>query len=86
MLEELKEEELISKVGGRFRLSSLIQKRTVALNRGAKPLVSVRTNDLMEIAIQEILQDKIYLDESGSVRTVEDEEEPAEAEEESEEE
>ena len=82
MLEELKEEEIIAKVGGRFRLSALIQKRMVALNRGAKPLAHVRSNDLMEVAIQEILQDKIYLDASGIVREVTgeaDAEEPAEA-------
>ena len=41
MLDELKEEEIVNKVGGRFKLSTLIQKRMVALNTGAKPLVDV---------------------------------------------
>lgn len=83
MLEDLKEEDVVSKVGGRFRLSSLIQKRMVALNRGAKPLVNIGTNDMMQIALQEILQDKIFLDSSGMVRKAEDTpppEAPAEAE------
>ncbi len=68
MHDELKEETIVNKVGGQFKLSTLIQKRMVELNRpGAKPLVDLRTNDKMAIVIQEILQDKIYLDNSGSV-------------------
>ena len=68
MFEDLKEEEIVNKVGGRFKLSTLIQKRMVALNTGAKPLVDVRTNDRMQIVLQEILEDKIYLDTSGELR------------------
>lgn len=62
MLDALKEEEIVNKVGGRFKLSTLIQKRLVALNSGARPLVNVTTEDKMEIVIQEIMEDKIYLD------------------------
>jgi len=62
MLEDLREEEIVNKVGGRFKLSTLIQKRLVALNAGARPLVDLNTDDKMEIVIQEIVQDKIYLD------------------------
>ena len=68
MLEELKEELIVNKVGGRFKLSTLIQKRMVALNTGARPLVEARGGDKMAIVIQEILQDKIYLDASGTVQ------------------
>jgi DNA-directed RNA polymerase subunit omega len=69
MLDELKEEAIVNKVGGRFKLSTLIQKRMVALNTGAKPLVDMRGADKLTIVIQEILQDKIYLDASGTVQT-----------------
>ena len=69
MLDELKEEGIVNKVGGRFKLSTLIQKRMVALNTGAKPLVDVKGGDKMAIVVQEILQDKIYLDASGQVRS-----------------
>jgi DNA-directed RNA polymerase subunit omega len=69
MLDELKEEAIVNKVGGRFKLSALIQKRMKALNRGARPLVQVRGGDHLSIVIQEILQDKIYLDQSGQVQT-----------------
>ncbi len=69
MHDELKEEEIVNKVGGRFKLSTLIQKRMVMLNTGAKPLVQVPGGDKMAAVIQEILQDKIYLDTSGQVQT-----------------
>ena len=36
MIDELKEEEIVNKVGGRFKLSTLIQKRMIALNQGAR--------------------------------------------------
>src|SRR5437588_11165087 len=69
MLDELKEEEIVNKVGGRFKLSTLIQKRMIALNQGARPLVDLRTSDKMAIVIQEIVQNKIYLDMSGNVQS-----------------
>ncbi len=68
MLDELKEEAIVNKVGGRFKLSTLIQKRMVALNSGARPLVDVRGGDKMTTIIQEILQDKIYLDASDQLQ------------------
>ena len=69
MLDDLKEEGIVNKVGGRFKLSTLIQKRMVALNTGARPLVEVKGGYKMAIVIQEILQDKIYLDMSGQLQT-----------------
>jgi DNA-directed RNA polymerase subunit omega len=70
MLEELKEEEIVNKVGGRFKLSTLIQKRLVQLNRGGRSLVDLNTDDKMEIVIQEILQDKIFLTTKGELKMV----------------
>ena len=70
MLEQLKEEEIVNKVGGLFKLSTLIQKRMVQLNNGAHPLVEIRSNDRMAVVLEEILQDKIYLDTSGNMQTV----------------
>ena len=69
MLDDLKEEGIVNKVGGRFKLSTLIQKRMVALNTGARPLVDTKTNDNLVIVVQEILQDKIFLDQSGNLAT-----------------
>ena len=70
MIEALKEEEIVNKVGGRFKLSTLIQKRLVALNSGARPLVDLVTDEKIEIVVQEILQDKIYLDANNQLGTV----------------
>jgi DNA-directed RNA polymerase subunit omega len=70
MIEALKEEAIVNKVGGRFKLSTLIQKRLVALNGGARPLVDVQSDEKIEIVVQEILQDKIYLDASSELRIV----------------
>ncbi len=67
MYDELKEEEIVRKVGGRFKLSTLIQKRLVQLNQGSRPLVATNKQDRMAIVLQEILQDKIYLDTSDNV-------------------
>ena len=70
MIEALKEEEIVNKVGGRFKLSTLIQKRLVALNGGARPLVDIPGDEKIEIVVQEILQDKIYLDAESEVQIV----------------
>ena len=72
MHEEFKEEDIVNKVGGRFKLSSLIQKRLVALNRGAPALVDLQTKDQMEIVVAEIMSDKIYLDTSGELQTADE--------------
>ena len=69
MFEELKEEGIVNKVGGRFKLSTLIQKRLVQLNAGSRPLViSDNSMDKMAIVLQEVLQDKIFLDSSNEVK------------------
>ncbi len=73
MHDEFREDHIARKVGGRFKLTTLVQKRMVALNRGARPLVDMQTKDLMQIVVAEIMTDKIYLDTSGRVKIVADE-------------
>jgi DNA-directed RNA polymerase subunit omega len=75
MLEELKEEFIVNKVGGRFKLSTLIQKRMIALNQGSRPLIDGRGMEKMAIVIQEIMQDKIFLDLTGNLQVGEPTEE-----------
>jgi DNA-directed RNA polymerase subunit omega len=63
MIEALRSEEIIDKVGGRFKLTALIQKRLVELISGARPLVERKKGMTdMEVVIQEILEDKIAID------------------------
>ncbi len=69
MYDELKEEGIVNKVGGRFKLSTLIQKRLVQLNRGSRPLIdALETEDKMSVVLREIRLGKIYLDTSDEVR------------------
>lgn len=67
MYDELKEEAIVRKIGGRFKLSTLIQKRMVQLNQGARPLIETNEQDQMAIVLKEIMEDKIYLDTSSNV-------------------
>ena len=69
MLEELKSDEIVKKVGGRFKLAALIQKRMLEMLQGSRPLIdNTEGRTMMEIVIQEILQDKIAIDETPYVR------------------
>ncbi|MFH1613499.1 MAG: DNA-directed RNA polymerase subunit omega [Planctomycetota bacterium] len=63
MIETLKSMEIVDKVGGRFKLSALIQKRMLELMQGSRPLIEdTKGKTMMEIVVQEILEDKIVID------------------------
>ena len=62
MIEALKSDEIVNKVGGRFKLTALIQKRMLELMDGARPLVDREGMTDLEVVVQEILQDKIAID------------------------
>ena len=70
MIDALKSDEIVHKVGGRFKLTALIQRRMIELMDGARPLVDRGNMTDLEVVIQEILQDKIAIDyeASGLVR------------------
>ena len=74
MIEALKSEQVVEKVGGKFKLTALIQKRLLELMQGAKPLVErKRGMTEMEVVIQEILEDKIAIDyEKSDIPTPEE--------------
>jgi DNA-directed RNA polymerase subunit omega len=63
MIEALKSTEAMNKMGGRFKLSALIQKRLLELMQGGRPLIEdTEGKTQMEIVIDEILQEKISMD------------------------
>ena len=63
MLNELKSVEVVNKVGGRFKLASLVQKRMAELLQGSRPLIEdTQGLTMLEIVAQEILQDKITIE------------------------
>ncbi len=60
MIEALRSDEIVDKVGGRFKLCALIQRRLreIAVD-GARPLVERAGRTDLEIVIDEIEQGKI---------------------------
>jgi len=72
MIEALKDREIFNKVGGAFKLSALIQKRMVEMVEGSRPLIEdTKGMSMMEIAIEEIMQDKIAIDDGTDSDTPE---------------
>ena len=52
MIEALKDDELIHRLGGRFKLCVLIQRRWLQLMQGARPMVETKgLTDLEVVAI-----------------------------------
>jgi DNA-directed RNA polymerase subunit omega len=63
VIEELKSMDVVNKVGGRFKLSALIQKRMLEIMEGSRPLIDdIEGMTTMEIVVQEIKEDKIAID------------------------
>jgi len=64
MIDELKSEKIVNKIGGRFKLTALVQKRLSELLQGSRPLIEdYEGKTMLEIVVQEILQDKIAIDD-----------------------
>ena len=70
MIEALRSEEVVEKVGGKFKLTALIQRRLVELMQGARPMVERMPGMTeIEVVIEEIIQDKIGIDyEASNIR------------------
>jgi len=62
MIEALRNNDLVKKFGGRFKMTALIQHRMHELMEGATPLVEVDGKSLLETVIQEMEEGKIDLD------------------------
>src|SRR5687767_15904960 len=62
VIEALKSDEIVNKVGGRFKLTALIQRRMLELMDGDRKSVDRGNMTELEVVIQEILQDKIAID------------------------
>lgn len=71
MIEALKSDRIVEKAGGRFKLTTLIQRRLVQLMEGARPLVERNGRSDLEVAIDEVMTDRITLDfEPGKLLTL----------------
>ncbi|MFM1803710.1 MAG: hypothetical protein RL136_589 [Planctomycetota bacterium] len=62
MIEALKSDEIVEKLGGRFKLTALIQRRLGEIIDGARPLVDRNGRSDLELVIEEIMQEKITLE------------------------
>jgi DNA-directed RNA polymerase subunit omega len=62
VIEALKSDEVVNKVGGRFKLASIVQKRLVDVTFGAPLLVERGNKTLMEAVVQEVLEGKLTLE------------------------
>ncbi len=59
MIEVLKDDTIINMIGGRFKLTALMQKRWVELMQGARPTIDATGKSELEVIVQEILEGKI---------------------------
>ena len=62
MIEALKYDELVNKVGGHFKLVALIQRRWLQLMQGARPMVQSKGLTEMEVIVKEIVEGKIEME------------------------
>jgi DNA-directed RNA polymerase subunit omega len=66
MIEDLKDTEIVNRMGGRFRLTALIQKRMLEVMQGARPLIEdTEGKTMMEIVVQEVKEGKIVIDDGS---------------------
>jgi DNA-directed RNA polymerase subunit omega len=62
VIEALKSDEVVNRVGGRFKLAVIVQKRLVDVTFGAPLLVERGNKTLVEAVIQEVLEGKVTLE------------------------
>ena len=71
MIDALRHDDLIHKMGGRFKLTTLIQRRWLQLLQGARPMIDPRGLTELEVVIKEIedgkLDYEIFEKDSGDV-------------------
>jgi DNA-directed RNA polymerase subunit omega len=72
MIDELRNDDIVRKVGGHFKLCALIQRRWLELIQGARPMVETKGMTDMEVIVQEIMDDKITLVVTPGFETEED--------------
>ena len=64
MIDALKNDDIIKKAGGRFKLAALMQKRWLELMQGSRPTVDATNKTELEVIAEEILTGRITLDSS----------------------
>lgn len=62
MIDAFKNDDIIDRFGGRFKLCALIQRRWLQLLQGARPMVETDGLTDLEVVVREILEGKIDLE------------------------
>jgi len=68
MIRKQEIDALSKRMGGRFKMTVLIQKRIQELVRGANPLIVLdkeRKQSIIDIAVEEVVQGKVYFEPSA---------------------
>jgi DNA-directed RNA polymerase subunit omega len=66
MIEALKSDEIVNKVGGRFKLCALIQKRRAQLMDGARPLAAKASIHIVRNNMPEMKEEKSLAQKAGA--------------------
>lgn len=61
MIEMLKDDKIVNELGGRFKLTALVQHRVRELMEGARPLVERAGQTDFQVAMQEVAEGKIAI-------------------------
>jgi len=62
MIDVFRDDEIINKFGGRFKLCALIQRRWLQLMQGARPMVQTRGLTDLEVVVKEIVEGKLDME------------------------
>ena len=62
MIKALKDDEIVRAVGGRFKLTALMQRRWIELMQGSRPMVDDTGKTVLDVITEEILQGKIAIE------------------------
>ena len=62
MIKALRDDNIIKMVGGRFKLTALMQKRWLELMQGSRPMVNDTNKTILDVITEEIVTGKITAD------------------------
>ena len=74
MIEAFRNDDIVDKVGGRFKLCALIQRRWVQLLQGARPMVESQGLTDLEVIVREIMEGKLEMEQVSKDETEDDDE------------
>lgn len=74
MIEAFRNDDIVDKFGGRFKLCAMIQRRWLQLLQGARPMVESQGLTDLEIVVKEILEGKLEMELVSEDETEDDDE------------